>query len=118
VLEGLYREASVFVYPTLMEGFGLPVLEAMHRGVPVACSNTSSLPEVAGDAALTFDPLDKQAIAEAVERLLTDRSLADDLATRGRQRAAAFTWQKCAVSTLASYRIALGSPGLDPRSDR
>lgn len=106
VLEGLYREAALFVYPTLMEGFGLPVLEAMHRGVPVACSNTSSLPEVAGDAALTFDPLDTGAIATAMDRLFTDAELRNELAASGLTRAAGFTWQECARQTLASYQRA------------
>jgi glycosyltransferase involved in cell wall biosynthesis len=105
-LEGLYREATLFVYPTLMEGFGLPVLEAMHRGLPVACSNKSSLPEVAGDAALTFSPLDSNEIGAAVERLFTDESLRADLTARGRTRAAEFTWQRCARDTLASYERA------------
>ncbi|MBJ7353309.1 MAG: glycosyltransferase family 4 protein [Thermoleophilaceae bacterium] len=106
-LEGLYREAELFVYPTLMEGFGLPVLEAMHRGLPVACSNVSSLPEVAGDAALTFNPLDESAIAEALERLFTDADLRAELTVLGRAQAARFTWQRCAEDTLSSYRIAL-----------
>jgi glycosyltransferase involved in cell wall biosynthesis len=102
-LEGLYREATLFVYPTLMEGFGLPVLEAMHRGVPVACSDTSSLPEVAGDAALTFDPSSTQEIGEAIERLFTDEPMRADLRERGLARAAEFTWKRCAEETLASY---------------
>lgn len=102
-LEGLYRAAALFVYPTLLEGFGLPVLEAMQRGVPVACSNTSSLPEVAGDAALTFDPTDTSAIVQAVERLFDDAALRDQLVERGRARAERFTWQACAQGTLESY---------------
>ncbi|MBJ7457883.1 MAG: glycosyltransferase family 4 protein [Thermoleophilaceae bacterium] len=106
VLEGLYREAALFVYPTLMEGFGLPVLEAMHRSLPVACSNTSSLPEVAGDAALTFDPLDTGAIAVAMGRLFAEVELRNELATRGLSRVARFTWQECARRTLASYQRA------------
>ena len=73
-LEGLYALADVFVFPSLHEGFGLPVLEAMRRGVPVACSNASSLPEVAGDAALLFDPEDAGAISAAIERVLGDRA--------------------------------------------
>ena len=85
-LEALFAAASCFVLPSLQEGFGLPVLEAMSRGVPVACSNSSSLPEVAGDAALMFDPTDTAAIARAVERLLNDRR-AGAAAGRSRPRA-------------------------------
>jgi glycosyltransferase involved in cell wall biosynthesis len=106
-LEGLYDLADCFVFPSLYEGFGLPVLEAMRRGVPVACSNASSLPEVAGDAALLFDPRDTQAIRAAMERLLTDRTLASDLAERGRERAKAFSWERSARETLGSYERAL-----------
>ena len=81
-----YAAATAFVFPSLAEGFGLPVLEALARGVPVACSNTSSLPEVAGDAVLYFDPMSPSAISRAIERLVTD----DDLpgpASSGRPRA-------------------------------
>jgi glycosyltransferase involved in cell wall biosynthesis len=106
-LEGLYRAASCFVLPSLREGFGLPVLEAMRRGVPVACSNTSAMPEVAGDAALTFDPGRPDEIAAAVSRLLRDRTLAADLAERGRRRAGLFSWRRAAEQTLASYERAL-----------
>jgi glycosyltransferase involved in cell wall biosynthesis len=108
-LEGLYREATMFVYPTLLEGFGLPVLEAMHRGVPVACSNTSSLPEVAGDAAMMFDPTDGAAIAAAVESLMSDAELRERLTAKGRSQAARFSWQDCARGTIACYERALGS---------
>lgn len=108
-LEGLYRAAACVVFPSLYEGFGLPVLEAMVRGVPVACANRSSLPEVAGDAALVFDPEDTEAIRAAMERLLTDAGLADRLRAAGRERAALFTWERTAELTVASYRRALGS---------
>jgi glycosyltransferase involved in cell wall biosynthesis len=102
-LEGLWEAADAFVFPSLYEGFGLPVLEAMERGVPVACSNTSSLPEVAGDAALLFDPHDEAAIASAVERLLDDPEQAGRLRAHGRQRARLFTWQRTARLTLQTY---------------
>ena len=109
-LEGLYRAAACMVFPSLYEGFGLPVLEAMARGVPVACARRSSLPEVAGDAALLFDPEDVDAIGDAVERLLSDTELAGRLRDAGRRRAALFTWERTAELTVASYRRALGAP--------
>ena len=104
LLDGLYRAADCFVFPSLAEGFGLPVLEAMIRGAPVACSNTTSLPEVAGDAALLFDPLDVEAIAVSIRRILEDRELAERLRSAGRQRASRFTWEETARRTLACYR--------------
>lgn len=107
-LEGLWALAEVFVFPSLYEGFGLPVLEAMARGVPVACSNASSLPEVVGDAALLFDPHDPGGIAAAVERLLGDAAEVARLTAAGRERAATFTWQRTARLTLESYARALG----------
>jgi alpha-1,3-rhamnosyl/mannosyltransferase len=79
----------------------------MARGVPVACSNASSLPEVAGDAALLFDPEDERAIAAAIERLLGDRAQAERLVAMGRERARLFTWERSARLTLASYERAL-----------
>jgi len=106
-VEGLWALAEAFVFPSLYEGFGLPVLEAMARGVPVACSNASSLPEVAGDAALLFDPRDESAIAEALRRLLDDPALCERLRARGLARVAEFTWERTARLTLESYRRAL-----------
>ena len=108
-LEGLYAAATVFVYPSLMEGFGMPVLEAMYRGVPVACSNVSAMPEVAGDAAELFDPYDPGAIAAAVSRLLHDPARREELVARGHERWKAFSWDRAADETLRVYERALAA---------
>lgn len=108
-LAGLYALSSAFVLPSLVEGFGLPILEAMLRGVPVACSNVSSLPEVAGDAALLFDPEDQQQVDGAIKRLLANPDLAATLVARGYRRAAEFTWQRTGAATLDGYRRAIAA---------
>jgi glycosyltransferase involved in cell wall biosynthesis len=105
-LEGLYREASCLVFPSRREGFGLPVLEAMGRGLPVVCARASAIPEVAGDAALYFDPENSEELANAVGRVLSDDGLAPRLATAGRHRAAQFSWQRAAKETLDVYERA------------
>jgi glycosyltransferase involved in cell wall biosynthesis len=107
-LAGLYAAALVFVFPSLAEGFGLPVLEAMRRGVPVACSNATSLPEVAGDAALYFEPTDTASITAAIEKLLVDGRLRERLRAAGLDQARGFSWQTTAEGTLTSYARALG----------
>jgi len=105
-LEALYRAAACFVFPSLYEGFGLPVLEAMRRGVPVACARATSIPEVAGDAAMYFDPHSPDQIAGAVGALLGDRELAGRLVAAGRERAAGFSWRATAEGTLDSIERA------------
>ena len=106
-LDGLYRAADCFVFPSLAEGFGMPVLEAMLRGAPIACSNATSLPEVVGDAALLFDPTDVRAITASVRRILEDRAFTERLRSAGLKRAHRFTWAESARLTLDCYRRAL-----------
>lgn len=102
-LPALYSGAEVFVFPSLYEGFGLPVLEAMACGTPVVTSNVSSLPEVAGDAALFVDPYDTDTIAEAIRTLLVSPELRRSLREKGRARASLFTWEQTAHQTAAIY---------------
>jgi glycosyltransferase involved in cell wall biosynthesis len=109
-LNGLYGLAEMVAAPSLAEGFGLPVLEAMVRGVPVACSAGGSLDEVAGGAAETFDPKDVAEIRAALVSLLDDRARRAALGTAGRARAALFTWDRAAASTAAAYATAMARP--------
>lgn len=102
----LYAGALALVFPSLYEGFGFPVIEAMYCGAPVVCSTTSSLPELAAGAALLVDPLDVDAIAAAMGRLSDDALLRDDLRTRGRAQARRFTWEDAAAATLAALEQA------------
>jgi glycosyltransferase involved in cell wall biosynthesis len=99
----VYNAADLFVYPSLYEGFGLPILEAMACGVPVITSNLSSMPEVAGDAGILVDPNDVNALADAMTRVLTDRVLRATLAAKGLARARSFSWERMAQETLAVY---------------
>jgi len=108
-LAGLYRAASVFVFPSLAEGFGLPVLEAMAAGVPVITSSTTATAEVAGDAAILVDPQDEGAIARAIESVLDNPSYGLAMGERGRVRAAGFGWNRTADSYLQVFNEALGS---------
>jgi glycosyltransferase involved in cell wall biosynthesis len=105
-LPGLYREAVLFAYPSLLEGFGLPVLEAMSAGVAVVTSNASSLPEVGGDAVRYADPHDVASIRSALEELLRDPAARARLAAAGRERAARFSWERTARETLACVESA------------
>jgi glycosyltransferase involved in cell wall biosynthesis len=102
-IAALYSLAAVFAYPSLYEGFGLPVLEAMACGTPVLTSNLSSLPEVAGDAAFLVSPTDRGAIADGLHQLLDDAALAATLTARGLEWSARFSWDRCARETLAVY---------------
>jgi glycosyltransferase involved in cell wall biosynthesis len=104
LLHALYQVADGLAYPSLYEGFGLPVLEAMANGVPVLTSDRSSLPEVAGGAALLVDPLDRDAIAAGLVRLAGDEDLRRRLVEAGRRRAAGFTWRATAAATWTTYR--------------
>lgn len=105
-LNALYRSARAFVFPSLYEGFGLPVLEAMACGTPVICSGTTSLPEVVGEAALLFDPLDERAIAAALLRIDHSPELRADLSEKGRIQSKKFSWTHSAAAWLASISVA------------
>lgn len=104
ILASLYRQAAAFVYPSLYEGFGIPPLEAMALGCPVICSNTSSLPEVVGEAAETFDPTDVTDMQIAMEHVLENSRRRSELVEAGRSRFKLFTWESCARETEAVYR--------------
>lgn len=108
-LPTLYSAADVLAFPSLYEGFGLPVLEAMACGTPVVASNTSAIPEVASEAGILVAPHDVAALAAALERVLADATLRTDLRVRGLAQAARFTWRRSAEATLAVYRSALDS---------
>jgi glycosyltransferase involved in cell wall biosynthesis len=102
-VESLMRHASLFAFPSLYEGFGLPILDAQHAGVPVACSSAGALPEVAGKGAITFDPNSVDDIAMALERSLTDQTLRESLIAAGYENASQFSWDRTARQTLDVY---------------
>jgi alpha-1,3-rhamnosyl/mannosyltransferase len=104
----VYAGASVFVFPSLYEGFGMPLLEAMASGVPVVASNVSAMPEVVGDAGVLVDPRSPAELARAIERLLADPPAARALGERGRARARQFTWERAALATKAFFERASG----------
>lgn len=106
-LYDLFRRAWAFVYPSTFEGFGLPVLEALAAGIPSACSNIDPLAGIAGDAALQFDPHDLDAIVQALERIVTDETLRAELARRGPEQAAGFSWAAAAQATVAAMESAI-----------
>ncbi|HYN88210.1 MAG TPA: glycosyltransferase family 1 protein [Ardenticatenaceae bacterium] len=116
VLPDLYAGSRLFVYPSLYEGFGLPVLEALACGAPVITSSSSSLPEVAGEAALFVDPTSVDALAEAMWRVLDNKRLRDDLRAKGPKHAARFNWERTARETLAVYDSVVRTPLTEHRA--
>ena len=107
LLNSLYKSASLFIYPSIYEGFGMPPLEAMSHYCPVACSNTSAIPEIVGDAALLFDPLSKKSISESMQLVLFNSELSKKLVEKGREKIKNFTWEKCCINTLKTYKKVL-----------
>jgi glycosyltransferase involved in cell wall biosynthesis len=110
-LSALYRNAGAFVLPSLFEGFGIPLLEAMSLGCPVAASHRTAIPEIVGGAGALFDPEDPEAIAGAIQRILSDKGVRDDYIKKGFERAGKFSWDKMAVETVGAYRTAYESRG-------
>ncbi len=106
-LNQLYSNALVFVYPTLYEGFGMPILEAFANNCPVCLSNTSSLPEIAGDAGVYFDPYDENSILSAISKVFYDKKFSKEIIEAGRKRLLDFSWKKCALETEISYQKAI-----------
>lgn len=109
VLPAIYSAAEVFCFPSIYEGFGLPVLEAMACGTAVVCANSSSLPEVGGEAAVYVDPFDPEALTAALRELLCDETWRHELGVKGLERAKEFTWDRTATQTLEAYKAAEGS---------
>ena len=111
LVAALYQTCAVFVYPSLYEGFGLPVLEAMACGAPVITSNVSSLPEIAGEAAILVDPQSVEQISAALESVLGNQELQEDLRRRGREQAKTYSWDQTARTTVAAYEQMLQTSG-------
>lgn len=109
-LRWLYEHCAAYIFPSLSEGFGLPGLEAMRHGAPVVSSNATCLPEVYGEAATYFDPLDVNAMAEAIHRVLTDEKLRENLVKSGYEQASKYSWERMAQQTLEVYQQALNTP--------
>ncbi len=107
LLRDYYKNAAAFIYPSFYEGFGIPILEAMEFACPVICSNTGSMPEVAGDAAIYFDPSEAASMQQVLETTLFNQKLLDDLRKRGLERQSGFSWDRCANETLAVYHSLL-----------
>ena len=103
-MPALYNLASVYIYPSVYEGFGLPVLEAMQCGCPVIASNATSIPEVAGDAAMLVEPMDVQAWADGIYQVIMNRRLREEMIKKGFARAKQFSWDKCAERILETIR--------------
>ncbi|HUQ47302.1 MAG TPA: glycosyltransferase family 1 protein [Gemmatimonadaceae bacterium] len=103
-VDALMKRTSLFVFPSLYEGFGLPILDAQEADVPIACSNVAALPEVAGEGAILFDPLSVDDMAEKLKRALLDTALRESLVVSGRENAARFSWNKAASETMSIYR--------------
>ena len=108
ILASLYASAICLVFPSLYEGFGLPPLEAMAAKCPVVCSNTSSMPEVINDAGIYFNPNSLEEMRSAIESIITDEELRDNIITLGLQNIKNFSWQKCADETLDIYQKVTG----------
>jgi len=106
-MKNLYKNALVFIFPSLYEGFGLPVLEAFSCGCPTLLSNTSSLPEIGGDAALYFDPHDPASLTDALEHIISDNSLRKQLILKGYERSKLFSWEKTAKATKNVYEYTI-----------
>jgi len=107
-LDDLYKNASLFVFPSLCEGFGLPPLEAMKRGIPVVSSNLTCMPEILGDAALYFDPLNVDDMAEKIKTALINREVREDLIQKGFEQVKKYSWQQMAKETLEIYKTIQG----------